>query len=109
MNRGQAILISSIILLVVGFILIISSGSAIISIGQSISLDQMIKTITGGILGNIFDKSEQVQILTNEDKIILGMSTFGVLAGIVLVVNGIILIIGGTILLLYDRKQHKIK
>jgi len=107
MNRGQAILISSLILLVVGFILIISSGSAIISIGQSISLDQMIKTITGGILGNILDKSEQVQILTNEDKIILGMSTFGVLAGIVLVVNGIILIIGGTILLLYDRKQHK--
>ena len=109
MNRGQAILISALILLVVGFILIISSGSAIISIGQSISLDQMIKTITGGILGNIFDKSEQVQLLTNEDKIILGMSTFGVLAGIVLVVNGIISIIGGTILLLYDRKQHKRK
>lgn len=109
MNRGQALLISSVILLVVGFILIISSGSTIISIGQSISLDQMLKTITGGILGNILDKSEPIQILTNEDKIILGISTFGVLAGIVLVVNGIILIIGGTILLLYDRKQQKRK
>ncbi|MDX1372669.1 MAG: hypothetical protein R3321_09375 [Nitrososphaeraceae archaeon] len=107
MSRGQALLISSIILLVVGFILIISSGSAMISIGQSISLEEMLKTITGGILGNILDKSEPVQLLTNEDKIILGMSTFGVLAGIVLIVNGIILIIGSTILLLYDRKQHK--
>lgn len=107
MSRGQALLISSVILLVVGFILIISSGSAIISIGQSVSLEEMLKTITGGILGNILDKSEPVQLLTNEDKIILGMSTFGVLAGIVLIVNGIILIIGSTILLLYDRKQHK--
>ncbi|MGD1838442.1 MAG: hypothetical protein ACPKPY_10350 [Nitrososphaeraceae archaeon] len=109
MNRGQALLISSVILLAVGCILIISSGSAIISIGQSISLDQMLKTITGGILGNILDKSEPVHLLTNEVKIILGISTFGLLSGIVLVVNGIILIIGGTILIIYDKKQRKRK
>lgn len=107
MNRGQAILISSAILIIVGFVLIISSSSAIISIGQSISLDQMIKTITVGLLGNILEKSEPVKLLTNEDKIILGVSTLGILAGVVLLVNGIILIIGGTLLLLYDRKQHK--
>ena len=119
------------ILIVVGLIIIISSGSAIISIGQSVSLDQIVKTFTGNILGNtldrtlgnIFDRTlgnisprsgniiEPNRLLTDESTIILGISVFGILAGIVLIVNGIISIIIGIIVSLYDRRntQKKLK
>ena len=127
MNRGQIILIGAGILIVIGFIIIICSGSAIISIGHSLSLDQIVKTFTGNMLGNVFDRTlgnvfdrtlgnvfdrsgniiEPNRILTDESTIILGISVFGILAGIILIVNGIISIIIGIIFILYDRRKHK--
>ena len=108
LKRGLIVFISSGILIAFGFIIIIFSGSTINSIVQSVSIDQIAKTFTGNILGNVFDRSgntlEFDKILTNESAIILGISVFGVLAGIVLIVNGIILIIVGIIVTLYDRR-----
>ena len=113
LKRGHIVFISSGILIAFGFIIIIFSGSTINSIVQSVSIDQIAKTFTGNILGNVFDRSgntlEFDKILTNESAIILGISVFGVLAGIVLIVNGIILIIVGIIVTIYDRRKSQTK
>lgn len=109
LKRGQIVFISSGILIAFGFIIIILSGFTINSIGQSVSLDQIAKTFTGNILGNVFDRSgntlEFGKILTKESAIILGISVVGILAGTVLIVNGIILIIVGIIVTLYDKRK----
>lgn len=113
LKRGQIVFISSGILIASGFIIIIFSGFTINSIVQSVSIDQIAKTFTGNILGNVFDRSgntlEFGKILTNESAIILGISVVGVLAGIVLIVNGIILIIVGIIVTIYDRRKSQTK
>ena len=113
LKRGQIVFISSGILIAFGFIIIIFSGSTINSIVQSVSIDQIAKTFTGNILGNVFDRSgntlEFGKILTKESAIILGISVVGILAGTVLIVNGIILIIVGIIVTLYDRRKSQTK
>ena len=100
-------LIAGGVLLVVGLATIFSSISSLVNMADSlpqISAKDLIKSSLGNSA-----KGNQTNIRVNLEHIgfTIALSSFGILAGIILGINSIIAFVGGIVLLLYDRRAER--
>lgn len=104
MRRGYSILIAGGILLVVSAGIILPSIYSLNSIAESLPTQISAKDIMKKALN--FNQTAAKESLRSIG-IDVGLAFFGILVGIILMVNGIIALVGGAVILVYDRRRNK--
>ncbi|MFL6455892.1 MAG: hypothetical protein ACJ71G_02855 [Nitrososphaeraceae archaeon] len=104
MRRGYSILIAGGILLVVSAGIVLPSIYSLNSLAESMSAKISTKDIIRSVLN--FNQTAAKESLRSIG-IDVGLAFFGILVGIILMVNGIIALVGGIIILVYDRRRDK--
>ena len=104
MRRGFSILIAGGILLVISAGIILPSIYSLASVAESMPKEISAKDIIRKALN--FNQTAARESLRSVG-IDVGLAFFGILVGIILMVNGIIALVGGTVILVYDRRRDK--
>jgi hypothetical protein len=102
MRRGYTILIIGGILIAASVSIIVPSIYSIVELVQSTQTDFSAKDLISRALNiNQTAIRESLRGITID----VGLAFFGIIVGIILVVNGIIAIIGGIVVLVLDKKR----
>ena len=104
MRRGYSILIAGGILLVVSAGIVLPSIYSLNSLADSMSAKLSTKDLIKSALN--FNQTAARESLRSIG-IDVGLAFFGILVGIILMVNGILALIGGTVILVHDRRRDK--
>ena len=103
MRRGYSILIAGGILLVISAGIVLPSIYSLNSIAESMPKEISAKDIIKKALN--FNQTAARESLRSIG-IDVGLAFFGILVGIILMVNGIIALVGGAVILVYDRRSN---
>jgi len=104
LRRGYNILIVGGILLVASAGIVLPCIYALASLAESISTKISAKDIIRSVL-NLNQTAAKESLWSI--GIDVGLTFFGILVGITLMVNGILALIGGTVILVLDRRRNK--
>jgi len=104
LRRGYSILIAGGILLVASAGIILPSIYSLNSLAESMSAKLSTKDIIKSALN--FNQTAARESLRSIG-IDVGLAFFGILVGIILMVNGILALIGGAVILVHDRRRDK--
>ena len=104
MRRGYIILIAGGILLAVSAAIVLPSVYSLVSLAKSMPTEISAKDIIRSVLN--FNQTAAKESLRSIG-IDVGLAFFGILIGVILMVNGILALIGGTVILVHDRRRDK--
>ncbi len=104
MRRGYIILIAGGILLAVSAAIVLPSVYSLASLAESMPTEISAKDIIRSVLN--FNQTAAKESLRSIG-IDVGLAFFGILIGVILMVNGILALIGGTVILVHDRRRDK--
>jgi hypothetical protein len=104
LRRGYIILIAGGILLAVSAAIVLPSVYSLASLAKSMPTEISAKDIIRSVLN--FNQTAAKESLRSIG-IDVGLAFFGILIGVILMVNGILALIGGTVILVHDRRRDK--
>jgi hypothetical protein len=106
LRRGYSILIAGGILLVASAGIVLPSIYSLNSLAESMSAKPKLSTkdiIKSALNFNQTAAKESLRSI----GIDVGLAFFGILVGVILMVNGILTLIGGAVILVHDRRRDK--
>lgn len=106
MQRGHGVLIGGGIVIVASISVLLLSIYSLASLAESMPTNISTKNIIKSALN--VNQTALKQSLRHIG-IDIGLAFFGILVGIILMVNGIIALIGGTVILIHDWRRGKHK